>query len=319
MSQGASTSQYNNNHSLNYNSIRGNMINIFQQLPYFITFYLLILLVTGRFLSYHDIFLPRKHPNGDFELKGYVYTNVEFQAVENITLRGWFIMSKNNPDNKTLFLIPGFMRTRLRYIKQIKFFVDSGYHVFTYDQRSHGASDTGRITYGPEEGNDLIAAFEYAKSIANINIQKTGVIGFSLGGSAAMYAGINHFFKAIVLEGVFADSHQIIEELLSKRVGVVLAKFLDYVVIKVGTALWTFGKFKYSYPAKIAHKISPTPIMLIWGERDSRVSSKNALLLISAIREPKTIWIHSGEHTQSFHQYPQEYKDKVLGFLNSHL
>lgn len=124
--------------------------------------YLVVMLAIGRFLTYHDMFWPRPKPDGLQLLKGYDYDDIRFQSSDNLILRGWFLRSKDNPTNKTLFVIPGWTRTRARYLPQIKFFIDSGFHVFTYGQRSHSASDTGLVTYGPKEGADLLAAVEYA-------------------------------------------------------------------------------------------------------------------------------------------------------------
>lgn len=281
--------------------------------------YVLIALVIGRYLSYHDIFLPRKHPDSSIALQGYDYRDVQFSGVDGISLKGWFIKSKDNPTNKTVFVIPGWTRTRSRYLSQIKFFADSGFHVFTYDQRSHGASDTGRITFGPEEGKDLLAATDYAKSLDNVNAEKLAAIGFSLGASAAIYAGVTHVFKALVLEGIFADSYDIGEEILVQKFGQPLAKIIGYGFFWVGTMLWTLGRYRHSHPVEFISKVSPTPVMIIRGENDKRTPAQSAQLMISAVREPKVIWIHKGGHTQAYNQYPQEYKEKVLSFLNTYL
>jgi len=130
----------------------------------FISGYLLIVVIVGRYLLYQDIF-PRKISNGQTELVGYDYKDIEFIGFNVETLRGWFIRSPNNLSNKTIFLLPGWTRVRSEYIEQIKFFVDSGFHVFTYDQRSHGASDTCQETFGPNEAKDLLEAVKYAVSV----------------------------------------------------------------------------------------------------------------------------------------------------------
>ena len=281
--------------------------------------YLLTVLIIGRYLAYHDMFVPRKKPDGSIELQGYDYRDVQFRGVEGIALKGWFIKSRDNPTNKTLFVIPGWTRTRSRYLAQIKFFVNSGFHVFTYDQRSHGSSDTARITFGPKEGEDLLAATDYAKSLEDVNAEKLAAVGFSLGASAAIYAGTAHVFRALVLEGVFADSYDIGEEILIRRFGQPLAKIIGYGIFWVGTMLWTLGKYRHSHPVEFISRVSPTPVMIIRGQGDVRAPEKSAQLILDVAKEPKTIWVHKGGHTQAYNQYPQEYKEKVLGFLNTYL
>lgn len=281
--------------------------------------YLMITLIVGRFLAYHDMFIKRKHPNGSVELAGYDYDDVEFKGTDNITLRGWFIRSQNNPTNKTLFVVHGWTRSRSKYLPQIKFFVDSGYHVFAFDQRSHGASDTGRMTYGPKEGEDLLAAIEFAKITKGINAENIGAVGFSLGAIAVLYASIKQIFKAIVLEGVFADSYDMGEEILVRRVGKPLTHLFGYGVFWVGAMIWTFGQYKHSHPVDFISKVSPTPVMIIRGNKDERVPEASAKKMLDAVKDPKEIWIHEGRHTKAYNQYPKIYKEKVLQFFSKYL
>jgi len=277
------------------------------------------MLIIGRYLTYLDLFLPRKKPNGKIELTEYAYEDIEFQSPDDLTLRGWFIRSKNNPENKTLFIVPGWTRTRSRYLHQIKFFVDNGYHVFTYDQRSHGASDTGRITFGPNEGRDLITAVQYATDKLGINRNKIGAVGFSLGAISIIYAAKTQLFKAVVLEGVFSNSYDMGEAILLSKVGKKLTKFIGYAFFWVGAMVWTLGKYKHTSPVDHIGQVSPTPILLIRGNNDQTVPAYSAEKMINALREPKEIWVHDSGHTWAFDAYPTEYKKRVLGFINKYV
>lgn len=281
--------------------------------------YLLAMLAVGRFLTYHDMFKPRPHPDGSVELEGYEYQDIEFRSPDGLTLRGWFVKSQVNPTDKTLFVIPGWLRTRTRIVPQIKFFVDSGYHVFTYDQRSHGASDTGFMTYGPKEGEDLLAAVDYAKTLDHVNAEKLAAVGFSLGAVATIYAAEKQVFKAVVLEGVFSSSYDMGEALLNKRVGERLTRFFGYAFFWVGTAIWSLGKFEHSHPVEHIGKVSPTPKLIIRGKNDERVPVRSAKQMLDAASEPKEIWIHGSGHTAAYNSYPEEYEKRVLGFLDSHV
>jgi dipeptidyl aminopeptidase/acylaminoacyl peptidase len=282
--------------------------------------YLSVAVVVGRFLVYSSLPFMRRHcPDGTVELQGYNYSDIQFQTADHLTLRGWFVRSSNNPTNRTLFVIPGWMRTRTRYLAQIKSFVDSGFHVFTYDQRSHGASDTGVTTYGPKEGKDLLTAVEYSRGLGDVNQDKLAVVGFSYGSTAAIYAATSQIFKAVVLEGVFASSYDMGESFLLRSVGRRLTRLFGYLFFWVGAMIWTLGKFKHSYPADVIGDVSPTPVMLIRGEEDATVPSESAQKVLDAAKEPKEIWVHPSGHTWAFDSFPEEYEKRVLGFLDSYL
>ena len=80
--------------------------------------YLIITLVIGRYWVFFR-FGPKKKIQKDkknlLEIEEISFTN------ENgLQLNGWFIRGLNNPTNKTLFVIPGWRRTRLRILQHIE-------------------------------------------------------------------------------------------------------------------------------------------------------------------------------------------------------
>jgi uncharacterized protein len=284
---------------------------------FLLALYVAAVLIIGRQLMYNDV-RPRKKPS-EKELNEYEYTSVEFPGFDGIILRGWFVKSPNNPQNKTIFLLHGWGRSRLRYVSQIKFFVDCGYHVFAYDQRSHGASDTGLVTYGPNEAKDLLQAIEYAERFEYFNKEKIAAVGFSVGASAITYAATNQVFRAVVLEGIFATSFDVGYEVLSQTFGKIIALLVGHGVFTFGSFIWSLGRFSHSSPVDYIGKVSPTPVLVIRGDSDEKVPSESIKKFSERVKEPKEFWTHSGRHTTSFDQYPEEYGKKVVGFLNKYL
>jgi esterase/lipase len=300
-------------------SNRGIYKACYRILKFVFSFYLVVMLIVGRFLAFNDVF-PRRIPDENF-LKGYDYEKLEFTSFEGITLRGWFVKSKNNKSNRTLFLLHGWHGTRVDMLPYIELFVNSGFHVFAYDQRSHGESETAMITFGAAEGMDLIAAVKYISKRPDVDKEKIGAIGFSLGTGAIIYAVAYEkrpIFKEIILEGVYADSHDVGEFMLINNFGNIFGKFIGHAIFTVGTELWTLGKFKHSRPVDFISKISNTQLMIIRGENDQMVPDFSARKIINGAKIPKTIWITSqSKHMNAYMVYPNEYRSRVVGFLNS--
>ncbi len=284
--------------------------------------YFLLVLIVGRQLAYNDI-LPKVRPNRSNALGGFNFRNIEFRNHDNKVLKGWFILAENNPSNKTIFILHGWTRTRLKYIDQIKFFVNSGFHVFTYDQISHGDSELGPVTFGEMEGRDLLLAVDFSKSFPEINQEKIAVLGFSLGTGTAIYATAytpNPVFKAIILEGAFANSYDVGETILISRFGFILGKLIGHAFFTFGTQIWSLGRFNHSNTAETIAKIKNIPILIIRGENDALVPQKSADKLISSANPPVEVWTHAlGHHTRAYETYPKEYEKRVLTFLNKYL
>ena len=153
--------------------------------------YLLAAWVIGRFLVYNDI-PRRKRPDAKL-VKDYDYEDVVFTSFDGLTIKGWFIRASNNPTNRTLILLHGYGlgRSRARLGHHIRLFLESGYHVLAYDQRAHGASDTALITFGVNEGKDFLTALDFLGRREDVDVQRLGAVGFSLGASAIVHAFAN--------------------------------------------------------------------------------------------------------------------------------
>lgn len=290
--------------------------------------YLVIMLVIGRQLAFNDIF-PKPKPDKR-GLDGYSIDDIEFNGKSNVLLKGWFIKSKKNIDGKTLILLHGWTRSRINVIDYIKLFSDNGFHILAYDQRSHGHSGTGLVTYGDEEGTDLIKAVEFLKSKYNIvNGEKIGLVAFSLGTGTAVYGTVlsnNRLFKLLVLEGVFNQSFDVGSKLLNNIFGKVVGKIVGYLVFTVGVQIWSLGKFRHSEAGQKVKSIIGIPILIIRGENDKMVTSKSAYKFIDSANSPKEIWVHSENmpeddlgHVNAYKLYPEEYKSKVLSFINKNI
>lgn len=283
--------------------------------------YFIIVLIVGRQLAFNDI-LPKVKPNRSNALQGFKYKNIEFKNHNNKVLKGWFIKADANPNNRTVFILHGWTRTRLKYIEQIKFYVNSGFHVFTYDQISHGDSEKGAVTFGEKEGIDLLLAVEFSKSIPEINQNKLAVVGFSLGTGTAIFACANSkskIFQAVILEGAFANSYDVGETILVSRFGRTLGKLIGHTFFTFGTQIWSLGRFSHADTAREIAKVDNVPILIIRGENDALVPKESADKLIASAKNAE-VWVHKmGHHTRSYEVYPTEYKNHVLSFLSKYM
>lgn len=139
----------------------------------------------------------------DFDLD---YEDVEFQASDGVTLRGWLI--KGGTDKVILQTHFGVQCSRAGYtpkgkglikmwnedisfLRQAQYLSKQGYTVLMYDMRNHGESDLGTcpwVSWGPEEGKDVIAAVDF---IARHPIYKDagiGLLSICMGAAASTYA-----------------------------------------------------------------------------------------------------------------------------------
>jgi dipeptidyl aminopeptidase/acylaminoacyl peptidase len=140
---------------------------------------------------------------------GLPFEEVHFPARDGLRLSGWFIPSKRankQGADTTVIMVHGWPWNRLgsaneNILNKIPGSVPldlihlthalhtAGYNVFMYDTRNHGQSAAaGPVTFGLNEANDLLGAVDYLSGRDDIDNGRLGVVGFSSGANAILYA-----------------------------------------------------------------------------------------------------------------------------------
>lgn len=138
---------------------------------------------------------------------GLPYEEVAFSAKDGLRLAGWFIPTKNDPANApTLIIVHGWPWNRLGEaaegflanvmgskpvdLLRLAYGLHSdGFNIFMFDLRNHGESaDMPPVTFGHQESNDLLGAISYLQGREDVNKDRLGVVGFSMGGNTVLYS-----------------------------------------------------------------------------------------------------------------------------------
>jgi len=138
---------------------------------------------------------------------GLPFEAVTFPAQDGLRVNGWFIPAKDGAyrQNATIILTHGWGWNRLGdaaedvmahltgtepvdLLRLAYTLHQDGFHVLMFDWRNHGesAADTP-VTFGLEESRDLLGALAYLHGRPDVNPERIGVIGFSMGANALLY------------------------------------------------------------------------------------------------------------------------------------
>jgi uncharacterized protein len=136
---------------------------------------------------------------------GLSYEDVEFPARDGLRLSGWFVPAVTSP-SATIILMHGWPWNRLGEAADSLFanisgalpvdllrFAHSlhgaGYNVLMFDLRNHGQSaDGAAVTFGLQESNDLLGALDFLAQREDVDHDRLGLVGFSMGANAILYA-----------------------------------------------------------------------------------------------------------------------------------
>jgi hypothetical protein len=237
---------------------------------------------------------------------GAAYEDVRFETADGLTLVGWFVPSRNGA---TVIVVPG----RSGPQKHARMLIRHGYGVLLFDRRGEGASDGDPNLFGWVGDRDLHAAAAYLRSRPDVDPERIGGIGLSVGGEMMIHAAAHSdAFRAIVSEGA---SGQSVRDGLAN--GDTLDAFLGGGPNSLATAIFTSTLPPPSLKSEVA-KIAPTALFLVYGEHGQNGSeTKPNTLFYAAARAPKQLWeVPNGQHIAGITTEPAEYERRVVGFFD---
>ena len=234
-----------------------------------------------------------------------------FQNESGLALSGWLI--RNHDAQHGILLMHGNGQNRAIMIPRARFLYKAGYSVFLFDFRAHGKSKGKFKTFGIGEHEDAKAAMALLKR--ETGVQRTAVIGFSLGGAASILGDSPLDTDAFVLEAVFPTIEAAVANRIRLRIGSLLT--------------WTHPLLSYQIPLRTGislNQLRPIdqierisqPVFLIAGAEDQRTTAIESKALFEAITaKEKQLWlVPEANHTNFHAATPQIYEQKTLDFLN---
>lgn len=252
--------------------------------------------------------------------------NLEFEEVsiitsDGITLSGWFVpgVGERETDGATMIYLHGLGGNRVALLDQAVIAANHGYNGLLIDLRAHGKSGGTVSSIGYREGDDVRAIVDYLLTRADVNPERIGIAGFSLGAVAAIRAAANiPEIRAVVSQSAFASNEGSAAEIVTALSG--RAPFPT-----TGVVLW-FVDLEAGVPVSSVRsvddikRISPRAALIMHGEQDGVINVSSAQQLYDAAGEPKELYlIPNTKHGGFVEANPAEFERRFITFLDTHL
>lgn len=249
-----------------------------------------------------------------------VGTSVErfmFPATDGVELAGWFVPGDGS--GATIVSSHGSHANGPINYPAYEFLHRAGYNMMFLDHRRHGQSGGKATTMGPREVRDLVGAVAYLRTRPDVDPERIGAIGCSMGSAIVIGAAAQDpNIQAVVAEAVYAD----MEDLWDRfgRVGI-RGTQLGWswgLPMRWGMWLWTGERVAAFKPEELIGQISPRPVFVIHGELDNAACTvDDARRLYQAAGDPRELWIAPGAgHCSAHALLPEEYEARVLDFFD---
>jgi hypothetical protein len=273
------------------------------------TFVVVYVVVVPLYISYVFTHVARGYvPKAEL---GASYEEVSFTTSDGLRLRGWYIPSKNRA---AVIAFPG----RRGPQRPARMLARHGYGVLLFDRRGEGESEGDPNALGWAGERDVNAAVAFLQSRPDVDPERIGGIGLSVGGEMMIEAAAeSQGLRAVVSEGAGIRS---IREALAipdsrKRLEAVVA----HAVVTPAVALFSNDLPPPSLE-DLSGRITPRPLLLVYAVPGQGGEAELSRVFYDAARAPKTIWRVPGSgHTGGIEAQPAEYERRVVGFFDRYL
>jgi hypothetical protein len=233
---------------------------------------------------------------------GVPYENVVVDTDDGLDLAAAYVPSANRA---AVLLFPGAGRSA-----EARMLIAHGYGVLLLDPRGQSSSEGDIVRWAGDE--DVLASVEYLRQRPEVDADRVGALGFSIGGEMLLQAAAqSETIRAVVSEGA------------GERVGETDASGLARLLVDPSQAVMTAATTVFANhapPAPIVDRIgaiAPRPVLLIYADPGIGGENTRQPEYYAAAGEPKSIWkIPGSDHTGGIDAEPHEYEERVVGFFN---
>lgn len=218
------------------------------------------------------------------------YEALPLRAADGIELFTWFLPARGTPRATVLFL-HGNAENISTHFANVAWMPDEGFNVLALDYRGYGRSAGSPSLPGVQL--DIDAALRALLERRDVDPRRIVLFGQSLGGALAIHYAAHGAhrgaLRAVIADSAFADYRLIVRE---KLAGFFLTWPFQW--------LPAFTVDNDYSPLASIHAVSPLPLLLIHGERDTIVPPHHSQQLYEAAAQPKELWlVAAAGHIQS--------------------
>jgi dienelactone hydrolase len=248
--------------------------------------------------------------------RGLVYETLTLTTDDGVGLAGWYLPSTNRA---AVVLLHGAGSTRSDVLDEAAVLARHGFGVLLLDARGHGDSGGRAMDFGWHGDSDIAAAIDYLARRPDVDPQRLGVVGMSMGGEEALGASAtNDLIRAVVTEGATARSAAD-EAWLSDEYGLrgLVQEQLEHVQDWVTNAL-TSASIPTSSRAAVEASGDSRYLLITAGDLPDEGHAA-AHVAAGAPDRVRTWTVPGAGHTQGLQTQPDEWEARVIAFLTDAL
>jgi len=242
---------------------------------------------------------------------GVAHEEVTFTTSDGLTLHGWYIPSRNGA---ALVDFPGRLGTQAH----ARMLARHGYGVLLFDRRGEGLSEGGGNMLGWGGDKDIIAAVDWLKRRPDVDPDRIGGIGLSVGGELMLEAAAKDAdLAAVVSDG--AGARHFREEKEALPGPGFWAMSPAFALLNASVAV-----FSDTAPPEslfdLVPRIAPRPLLFIYAPDGGNATEVLTPDYARIAGPTASLWtVPDAPHIKAIETAPAEYERRVIGFFDDAL
>jgi dipeptidyl aminopeptidase/acylaminoacyl peptidase len=271
----------------------------------------------GRLLGYLYVHPPRLPVLSTPARYGLSYEHVWLTASDGTRLAAWYVPCPGA--RAAVILCHGYSTNRQAMLDLIPPLHRAGFHVLAFDFRALGESEGAVCTLGRQERLDVLAAVDYLMTQPEVDPDRIGALGWSMGAAACLMAAAeSRDLRAVVADSSFARLDGMAEERLRP-----LPRFVRDPLAR-SSRDWAERFSGYAaaevVPVAAVGRMAPRPLLIIHGEQDRLIPVAQARMLYASAPAPCELWTVPGaRHVRAHARHRDAYERRVIAFFRRHL
>lgn len=267
--------------------------------------------------------MPRGADRGlDIELSSDAIPEyVVFSGRKGTELSGWFVPGAGSAARALpcILLLYGYGGYKEQMVYYASMLHDSGFACFMFDMQGSGLLRGLPVTMGYRERWDALDALAYIITRPDVDAERIGALGVSMGAATALMAAeLDPQIKAVVADSSFADLNDMVQPGVRAFVGSP-ATFFAPLIMRWAEQMVGM-KTGDVHPETSAAQLGNRPLFVIHGADDKLTDPRSAPRIYQAASGPKELWVVLDcGHARAPEVAHDEYKRRVNRFFTDAL
>lgn len=223
---------------------------------------------------------------------------------------GWLLLGMRNAP--VIILCHGYDSNRSDLLSLGSILRDNHFNVYLFNFHGPKAKES-LSNLGPRQASDLLAAIETLTKQPDINPNRVGLFGTSVGGYAALVAAeLNPQVKALVVDTTYSTPERMFDTQIDRLLGGSSGLFRTLTEAEFHLA--STGSESYAMPDNLP-KLENVPKLFISGRDNPDLAAMTEALYDQAPQPKQLLVLEHSESGLAVEAKKKEYEDQVLNFF----